>query len=181
MILALCITVPKIMKNKYTLQDGVVLIETTDGQQIKIDESSLPKLLCIDAYWSVVVNRQGRTREQRYARTKVKVQRVWLTRLMHRLLLNNPVNGNIDHINHDGLDNRLCNLRVVSASENIQRRRVASKNPPGLTQLPSGKWRAQVGKNYRIHHGAARLTQAEAEQDRIALIKQLYPTQIAPI
>ena len=38
-----------------------------------------------------------------------------------------PVN-HIDHINHDTADNRICNLRDVSRSENMQNRLSAQKN-----------------------------------------------------
>jgi hypothetical protein len=33
--------------------------------------------------------------------------------LLHRYLLNAPANLRVDHLNHDGLDNRRCNLRLV--------------------------------------------------------------------
>lgn len=36
----------------------------------------------------------------------------------HRLIMNCPKNKQIDHINGNGLDNRKCNLRIVSNSEN---------------------------------------------------------------
>lgn len=47
---------------------------------------------------------------------------------MHRLIMDNPENKMIDHINKDKLDNRRTNLRVVTASQNQMnsRRRQAS-------------------------------------------------------
>lgn len=38
--------------------------------------------------------------------------------LMHRIILNPPINMVVDHINHNTLDNRRCNIRVVSHREN---------------------------------------------------------------
>lgn len=37
---------------------------------------------------------------------------------IHRLILNAPKGQEVDHINHDTLDNRHCNLRLVSHKEN---------------------------------------------------------------
>ena len=68
--------------------------------------------------------------------------------------------GEIDHINGDGRDNRISNLRVVSRSENEQNTRSAQKNSVSgiLGIAPHGKaWRAQirVGGN-SIHLGTFR-------------------------
>jgi hypothetical protein len=37
---------------------------------------------------------------------------------LHRLLLNATRNDIVDHINHDGTDNRLCNIRLCTAAQN---------------------------------------------------------------
>jgi len=38
---------------------------------------------------------------------------------LHRLLTGNHSNLEVDHINHNTLDNRLCNLRVVTKAQNM--------------------------------------------------------------
>ena len=40
------------------------------------------------------------------------------TILFHRELLSCPDDKIVDHINHDSLDNRLCNLRICTKSQN---------------------------------------------------------------
>src|SRR5688572_14268873 len=40
---------------------------------------------------------------------------------MHRLILGAPRGMDVDHENRDGLDNRRCNIRVATRSQNIGR------------------------------------------------------------
>jgi len=42
---------------------------------------------------------------------------------LHRIIMNCPKNKMVDHINHDTLDNRKCNLRICTHSENIRNSR----------------------------------------------------------
>lgn len=71
-----------------------------------------------------------------------------------------PAGSRIDHVNGDGHDNRIDNLRRASQSENSQNRRVRSDNQIGLkgVQLrPNGKWRARIflrGKSVNLGHFA---------------------------
>ena len=44
-----------------------------------------------------------------------------------------PKNSEVDHINHIRNDNRLCNLRFVSRSENRRNQSVSSRNSTGHT------------------------------------------------
>jgi hypothetical protein len=64
----------------------------------------------------------------------------------------------IDHIDGDKLNNRLCNLREVSAAESSRNLPLKSDNKTGffgLYQIKSGKWRAFItGEGSRqIHLG----------------------------
>ena len=51
-----------------------------------------------------------------YARRGFAVKGKWFFHYMHRYALN--VDNIVDHINHDTLDNRKCNLRTVTGSQN---------------------------------------------------------------
>ena len=50
---------------------------------------------------------------------------------MHRVILNVPPNLQVDHINHNGLDNQRRNLRIVTAFQNAQNARRRKDNLSG--------------------------------------------------
>jgi len=51
---------------------------------------------------------------------------------MHRLIMNTPKGMHTDHINGDGLDNRKENLRVCTAQQNFQNRKLRSDSSTGF-------------------------------------------------
>ena len=73
---------------------------------------------------------------------------------MHRAVLDVPTGKFIDHINHNGLDNRKANLRVVTRLENTWNKRKQrgnySSQYKGVTWLKrTGKWQARIVCNGR--------------------------------
>ena len=87
-----------------------------------IDTEDLPKLINYKYSWSVKMHPINK---EWYAFTKVvKYDGSKSTTMMQSFLLNtNGSNIHIDHINHDTLDNRKCNLRISSVSENLHNRK----------------------------------------------------------
>jgi hypothetical protein len=75
---------------------------------------------------------------------------------MHRFLLNPDSDDVIDHINHDTLDNRRSNLRVVSHSMNCQNRKKCTSASGYFGVRASykpGRWDAyvfQLGDTIRL-------------------------------
>jgi len=60
---------------------------------------------------------------------------------MHQQILNPPAGFCVDHINHNGLDNRKANLRLATHSQNCCNRRKTS----------TGTWSRYKGVSWRIH------------------------------
>ena len=69
---------------------------------------------------------------------------------MHRVILSFPVMM-IDHINGNGLDNRRCNLRLVTARQNNLNRRNRDRTSAfrGVSQEGS-RWVSQIKFNYQL-------------------------------
>jgi len=57
-------------------------------------------------------------------------------------------NGMLDHINGIRTDNRICNLREVNHSQNMQNRKVQANNTSGFTGVywneKNGNWRSRI-------------------------------------
>lgn len=78
---------------------------------------------------------------------------------MHRVVLPPPCGFEIDHINGDGLDNRRCNLRIVTRRQNLQNLHInkSSKYPGVCFDKQCGKWLARMrisGKRIHLGHYA---------------------------
>jgi len=70
---------------------------------------------------------------------------------MHATINNTPKGLLTDHINRDKLDNRRCNLRTVTASQNGLNRKLNVDNNSGYTgvyfEARSGRWCARIKAN----------------------------------
>lgn len=89
--------------------------------------------------------------------------------LMHRVITECPRHLDVDHINHNGLDNQRSNLRCCSHRENLNNlRRPGSSSFPGV-RFNQGKWRASIKfKNENIHIGTFQTEQNAALAYQIA-------------
>jgi hypothetical protein len=74
---------------------------------------------------------------------------------MHRLITGASADKEVDHINHNGLDNRRANLRVCSEQEN-KWNRVHPIGKSGFKGVhwyrPTGRWRAIIVIDNRFKH-----------------------------
>lgn len=75
---------------------------------------------------------------------------------MHREIMNPKYNEQVDHINGNGLDNRRCNLRICSQSQNQANSKIRKDNTSGYKGITfhkaTNKWQAQIQINKERKH-----------------------------
>lgn len=77
---------------------------------------------------------------------------------LHREIMGSPKGKVTDHVNHDTLDNRRSNLRIITHAQNQQNRKGAQRGSRSGVRGVSwesftGRWKAQLrlnGKNYNF-------------------------------
>jgi hypothetical protein len=97
--------------------------------------------------------------------------------LMHRQILDEPAGKCADHINHNGLDNRRANLRIVTQEQNTWNKRkkhgnYSSRYKGVIWYKRSSKWKARIiyrGKDIFIGYfddeeSAAKAYDAKAQE-----------------
>lgn len=73
-------------------------------------------------------------------------------RYLHRLVIGAKKGDIVDHINRDKLDNRRCNLRIVTTAQNNLHRKVVNKfGHTGIRRIGS-KFRAYISENNKQKH-----------------------------
>lgn len=123
---------------EYRITNGIVLIDYQDYELIR------------NYKWSIHANHN---KTLYYARTEIKRATIEMQRLIM-----NPIQGlQVDHINHNGLDNRRKNLRIVTVSQNQANSRKhngSSKYKGVYLKKEINKWTAGIKyNNKRIHIG----------------------------
>ena len=100
--------------------------------------------------------KSGKRPDAFYAVRSMTIKKRRTTIQMHRQIIKPPPGLEIDHKNNNGLDNRRCNLRFCTRSQNMAnsrghtRRRSSFKGVSFHTQFR--KWRAIITKNKKNLH-----------------------------
>ncbi|UCD53145.1 MAG: HNH endonuclease [Phycisphaerales bacterium] len=96
--------------------------------------------------------------------------------LMHRQIMNPPRGMVVDHINGNSLDNRRCNLRICTQTENIHNSRLrcdAQSRFKGVYPK-DGKWYARIKYRGQIYHLGTFDDDVEAAKARDRKALELY-------
>lgn len=126
------------------------IIKLTQGQDVKVDDGDYERLC--DIRWRASVGPRGHTYAWGSSRQRFGGRR---SVAMHRVILGIEQHGReveVDHVNHDTLDNRRVNLRIVTRSQNMANRtpnQKSSSRYKGVTfRATRGhrrpQWRARI-------------------------------------
>lgn len=130
----------------------VAYVQLSRGYVAKIDAVDVH--LVEEHFWTAKVERNGRVSALRCPRVNGKPNTIY----MHRVIVGASGGIHVDHRNGDPLDNRRCNLRFATCSQNCANRRIPSNNKSGVKGVyfnkAAGKWAAAIKVNGRkIHLG----------------------------
>ncbi len=115
------------MNTVHEIDENTLSIELTQGKNVIIDKEDYSKIKSYSWHAHYVPC----SRSYRAIATK-KINGKKTVLFMHRVVMDeNDTNIIIDHISHDMLDNRKCNLRKCKKSDNNKNRRMQIKNKYG--------------------------------------------------
>lgn len=137
------------MQNEYEIRGDITIIfayHKGDRYEIIIDTEDLDRVKCYLNTWHIFKTRKV---PRPYPIGYTYVGGTKQFKLYH-LIMGTPLQGYVvDHINHDTLDNRKSNLRIITRDQNQQNRSGAAKhNSVGIRGVTihkkSGKYRARI-------------------------------------
>ena len=159
------------MKRIPLTQGQFALVDDKDFEELSKYKWCADRNSCVKSFYAIrsVYATRSRRSISSHRKRRVKVY-------MHRIILDAPKGLQVDHINHDTLDNRKENLRLVTASQNRQNQRIRSNNTTGFKgvsfEQSVKKFYARIKvANKCIHIGPFLTPEAAYEAYKIAAIK----------
>ncbi len=136
------------------LMGGFVMVKEiplTQGKVALVDDADYEWL----SQWRWHYSPDGCTGYARRTKSRQERDKPTIPR-MHRIILSAPSDMEVDHINGDGLDNRRCNLRLCTKTENRRNKRKQkgnySSSHKGVRWSPERhKWKAQIQVDHKQH------------------------------
>lgn len=162
---------------KEVMREMVKEIQLSQGKVALVDDEDYEWLN--QWKWSAYKQNRFKSRTVFYAGRGNHGENKFKTIIMHRNIIehilkeggrieeleefiNNPRKFPVDHVNGDCLDNRRCNLRVVTHRQNCQNLHVKSSSRyPGVHKRKNG-WAAEIQINYKKTYLGLFRTELEA-------------------
>lgn len=118
-------------------------IELTRGLFAMVDDSDFVRTNALN--WHAQPKRKTH-----YAIGQIIVGGKRTTRRMHRLLMDAKPGQIVDHVNGNGLDNRMSNLRITCAKGNARNRRHYGQSPFKGVRCIGKSWVARISENRKV-------------------------------
>jgi hypothetical protein len=149
------------MKNEYKIEDNVVTIFV---ESKKYGHKEI--LVDLEGFFRINQGIKGTIHVNYHPDVKDFYAKYWdgnKEQRLHRFLMDFPDGWLIDHINHNTLDNRFCNLRTADYYLNNGNldQETSSKYTGVSWYEPTKKWRARIQIDGKNHH----LGYFEVEED----------------
>ena len=161
---------------------SIVYIKRKDKTlEVKVDTEDLNRIISVGSWHAIhdkTIRGQGYYMCYRYNNKTLGAGCI----KMHRFIMNCPKDKVIDHINHDTLDNRKCNLRVCTHFENQQNLRSRSSKLTGVykrNRFNREFWVATISKDGKRYTKDFK-TEEEAYNWRVSKVKELYGMEVVP-
>ena len=139
--------------------------------KIIIDDEDYDKIK--DYTWFVRKNRKTF-----YCRTSIRNGKNIKQYSLSRFIMSAKKGQMVDHINCNGLDNRKCNLRFCTYSENNRNRRKPKNNKSGFKGVNwdkhSKKWRAHINVHKKFYNLGYFLTPEEGHRAYCEAVKKYH-------
>lgn len=131
------------------IEGNIAYVPLTKGYEAIIDAADAP---LVEGYaWKAFVD----TRRV-YATTEIGGRKNKTAIRMHRLIMDAPDGLDVDHIDHNGINNRRHNMRLCTRSENLQNQRRRLDNTSGFKGVNfykrTGRWRAYIMRDGKERH-----------------------------
>ena len=139
------------MKNRYEIRGDITVIFLKYKEQIletSIDTKYLPLISSFNVLWDVYLSKSSNSF---YVRCRKMNNGTRTTFLLARVIVNAQKGNDVDHINHDTLNNTKSNLREVTHSQNMQNKNAYKNSKSGMRGViwhnGKSRWSAQIMSN----------------------------------
>ena len=133
----------------------LVLLDDDDLNKLKNDFKNMK--------WNITKNRN-----KLYAQKRTSDGKIYL----HTYITNCPKGYYVDHINHNTLDNRKSNLRIVCNADNLRNGYIRSNNKSGINGVYFDKSRNKYVASIKVNYKKIFLGRFENIEDAIQQRKE---------